>query len=155
MTLPFVPGDEQRAALVEEVAREAVGRRIEWHLEPLPTLMGDAGLLRQVFVNLLGNAVKFTASRDPAVIRVALSPVQNRVGECVIRVSDNGAGFDMRYAGQLFGPFQRLHSQREFPGTGVGLANVKRILQRHGGTVWAESTPGEGARFFLSLPVPA
>ena len=139
--------------VLEDVARDAGDRRIEWQIEPLATVPVDRGLMRQVFINLFSNAVKFTSDRDPAVIRVGMAPPELHPGECVIYVCDNGAGFDMKQASRLFSAFQRLHTEREFKGTGVGLANVKRIVQRHSGAVWAESSPGNGACFYFSLPL--
>jgi light-regulated signal transduction histidine kinase (bacteriophytochrome) len=115
----------------------------------LPPVHGDRALLKQVWGNLLSNAVKYSAKTPEARIEVS---GDRREGELVYCVADNGVGFDMRYAGKLFGVFQRLHPEDEFPGTGVGLATVQRIVLRHGGEVWAESHPGFGARFFFSLP---
>ena len=106
-------------------------------------------LLEQVFVNLLSNAFKFTRGRAPAVIEVGSV---RQAGELILFVRDNGAGFDMKYANKLFGVFQRLHSADEFEGTGVGLSIVQRIIQRHGGRIWAESAPDRGAAFFFTLP---
>jgi light-regulated signal transduction histidine kinase (bacteriophytochrome) len=111
---------------------------------------GDATLLRAVTENLIGNAWKFTAKRAQAHIEVGGAAREN--GNAVFFVSDNGAGFDMKYAGKLFGVFQRLHTQEDFQGTGVGLATVRRIIQRHGGRIWAEAVPEQGATFFFSLP---
>ncbi len=125
------------------------GRSIEWRIAPLPTCSVDVSLLEQVFVNLLSNAIKFTRDRNPAVIEVGCSESGNFV-EIVVR--DNGAGFDMNYADKLFGVFQRLHSAKQFEGTGVGLSIVQRIIQKHGGTIRAESVLGEGAVFTFSLP---
>ncbi|HET7664410.1 MAG TPA: ATP-binding protein, partial [Rhodanobacteraceae bacterium] len=143
--------------LVEEtramVMADADGRDVEWRIGDLPTVMGDAGMLRTVWQNLLGNAVKYTARCGHAVIRVSAD--RNGPGEYVFTVSDNGAGFDMAYAEKLFGVFQRMHKDSEFPGSGVGLANVRRIVMRHDGKVWAEAQPGKGATFYFSLPVPA
>jgi light-regulated signal transduction histidine kinase (bacteriophytochrome) len=125
------------------------GRSIDWRIAPLPTCSVDASLLEQVFVNLLSNAIKFTRDRNPAVIEVGCRQSENFV-EIVVR--DNGAGFDMNYADKLFGVFQRLHSATQFEGTGVGLSIVQRIIQKHGGTIRAESVVGEGATFVFTLP---
>jgi signal transduction histidine kinase len=116
---------------------------------PLPTLPGDAVMLRQVWSNLLSNAVKFT-SKVPAP-RIEVS-AEARDGEVVFTVADNGAGFDEAQSDRLFGVFQRLHRASQFPGTGVGLSIVRRVVLRHGGRVWAQSPPGQGARFHFSLP---
>jgi signal transduction histidine kinase len=129
------------------------GRAIEWDIEDLPAVRGDPALLRQVFVNLIDNAVKYTRQRDSAVIRIGSAGVQQ--GRQVVFVQDNGVGFDMKHAAKLFGLFQRLHRADEFEGTGIGLANVRRIVARHGGTVWVEAEPGRGATFYFSLePAP-
>jgi PAS domain S-box-containing protein len=132
-----------------ELSREMEGRDIEWTIGKLPEARGDPIMLRQVFVNLISNAVKYTRSRRPAKIEIG---AKNEHGETVYFVRDNGVGFDMKYAGKLFGVFQRLHPAREFEGTGIGLANVQRILRRHGGGVWAESEVGKGTTFYFSLP---
>ena len=143
-------------ALVRDTVRdfevETKSRRIEWKLHPLPTLCADAALLRQVFVNLLGNAVKYTRNREIAEIAIG---AEARDSNFVIFVRDNGVGFDMRHASKLFGVFQRLHGPNEFEGTGIGLANVRRIVSRHGGRTWAESAPDQGATFYFSLPTPS
>lgn len=122
--------------------------RIDFHLEPLPPATGDPTLLRQVWANLLGNAVKFSAKKHRASIEICAA---REGGETVYSVRDNGAGFDMRYGDKLFGVFQRLHHDRDFEGTGVGLAIVQRIVHRHGGRTWAEGVPGEGATFYFTL----
>jgi signal transduction histidine kinase len=114
---------------------------------------GDPRLLRIVLENLLGNAWKFTAGRRDTEIAFGALPGED--GATVYCVRDNGAGFDPAWADKLFGNFQRLHSEAEFPGTGLGLANVRRIVTRHGGRVWADSTPGQGARFMFTLPEPS
>lgn len=129
---------------------DTVGRRIEWKVAPLPVVVGDENMLRTVWQNLIGNAVKYTGQRELAKITVETSRTAN--GDYEFTVADNGAGFDMEYAGKLFGVFQRLHRASEFPGNGIGLANVRRIVARHGGRVWAEGEPGQGARFHFSLP---
>ena len=115
----------------------------------LPPAWGDLSMLRQVLVNLLSNAIKFSVRRDTPTVEVGGVVESNRL---VYFVKDNGVGFDSRRAGRLFEAFQRLHSMADFPGTGVGLAIVKRIIERHGGQVWAESPSGQGATFFFSLP---
>lgn len=127
---------------------EIAARQIDVSVQPLPRLQADEAMLRQVFVNLLGNAVKYTRKQERPAIEVGCRVNE---GECIVHVKDNGAGFDMQHADKLFNVFQRLHRQDEFEGTGVGLAIVQRIVQRHGGRVWAEAVPGRGASFFVSL----
>ncbi len=133
---------------IDALAPEINGREIEWTVGDLPPVEADPVLLQQVFANLIGNAVKYTSKREQAQIEIG-SKLQG--GELVFFVRDNGVGFDMRYAENLFGVFQRLHRQDEFDGIGIGLAMVKRIVERHGGRVWADSRPGEGATFFFTL----
>jgi light-regulated signal transduction histidine kinase (bacteriophytochrome) len=137
--------------LVEQLRCEAdPARNIEVTVQPLPLCRADPLLLRQVFLNLLSNAFKFTRSREPAMIEVG-SLLGETSNEVIYYVKDNGVGFDMRYVSKLFGVFQRLHRAEEFEGTGVGLAIVHRIVQRHGGRVWAKSEPGQGATFYVAL----
>ena len=118
---------------------------VEFKIGDLPSITGDPTLLQQVFSNLISNAVKFSRGRNPATIVIDALP------DGTIFVKDNGVGFEMEYADRLFGAFGRLHSQREFEGTGIGLAIVWRIIHRHGGTIWAESAPDRGATFYFKL----
>jgi signal transduction histidine kinase len=127
------------------------GRRIDFAVGRLGAAEADPALLRQALANLLGNAIKFTRGRDPAVIEVGRREEMEQDGGAVYYVRDNGAGFDMRYYDKLFGVFQRLHSADEYEGTGVGLAIVHKVITRHGGRVWAESQPGAGATFYFTL----
>jgi two-component system, chemotaxis family, sensor kinase Cph1 len=134
----------------DRVLRDAgPGRSFEWIVDDLQKAHADPVMLRLVVENLLSNAVKYTRGRDPARIEVRGEP---RGEEVVFSVTDNGVGFDMAYVGKLFGVFQRLHRMEEFEGTGIGLANVRRIVERHGGRVWAEGRLGEGAAFHFTLP---
>ena len=148
-------GPVEMTSLVGEVFEELISAqdrtRVTFHLEGLPDAEGDRALLRQVWINLLANALKFSGKKAVAVIGVS-----GRIegDEVVYTVTDNGAGFDMAYKAKLFGVFQRLHTDYEFSGTGVGLAIVQRIVHRHGGRVWAEAEVGQGARFSFALPAP-
>jgi signal transduction histidine kinase len=133
---------------VENLRAEYEDRQIDWKIGQLPSVECDAGLVRQVFEQLLANAVKYTRPRERAVIEVGRVPTD---GPPTIFVRDNGAGFDQRYAHKLFGLFQRLHTAEEFEGTGVGLATAQRIVVRHGGRIWAEAEVDKGATFFFTL----
>lgn len=138
------------SAAVHEVAPDAdEPPACRFDVGPLEDCRADPALLRQVFINLLANAVKFT--RDEAEPRVEIRSWRDG-DEAVYCVRDNGVGFDMAYADKLFGVFQRLHHDDEFEGTGVGLAIIQRLVQRHGGRVWAEAEPGRGATFYFTLP---
>ena len=134
---------------LEVTQLEAVDRKVEWHIDPLPQVIADIAMMRLVVRNLLSNAVKFTRPRPVAQVNVGV--VQDP-DEHVIFVRDNGVGFDMTYIDKLFGVFQRFHTVEEFDGTGIGLANVKRIVERHGGRVWADAVLDEGATFYFALP---
>ena len=143
---------------IDRLNQEAPAREIDWRLAPLPAVSCDPELMQQVFANLIGNAVKYSRPRPRPVIEVGMgTAVDNEGGSGVpagaryIFVRDNGVGFDMRYARKLFGVFQRLHRQDEFEGTGIGLATVSRIVERHGGVIWAEASPGRGAEFRFTL----
>ncbi|HEY7641386.1 MAG TPA: ATP-binding protein [Steroidobacteraceae bacterium] len=138
-------------AVIAELQPELKTRKVEWTLQQLPYISGDRALLHQVFLNLLANAVKYTRTRAEARIQVFAVEQDD---EIIVGVKDNGVGFDPAYSDKLFGVFQRLHSATDFEGTGVGLANVRRIVQRHGGRTWAESALNEGATFYFSLPAP-
>jgi signal transduction histidine kinase len=135
--------------IVKELRNEAGEREMEIRIAELPEVTGDPSLLRQVFVNLLSNAFKFTRN-SKALIEVGCEVAGE---ENVIFVRDNGAGFDMAYSNKLFSVFQRLHTDDQFEGTGVGLSIVQRIVQRHGGRVWAQGAPGKGATFYVALPM--
>jgi signal transduction histidine kinase len=140
---------ELAAAVCAELTATAPERKLQFNLQPLPPARGDQSMIRQVFVNLLSNAIKFTGPKEVAIIEVGAAEEENHN---VYYVRDNGVGFEMKYADKLFGVFERLHSDDEFAGTGVGLAFVQRILHRHGGRVWAEGKVGEGATVYFTLP---
>lgn len=153
LTMAPLQLDDVVAAALSTVQPQTNGRTIEWHIEPLPSINGHTGLLQQAFANLLGNAIKYTSARDVAHIGVKAS---NRPdGGHEILFTDNGAGFDPKHADQLFKPFRRLHTADEFVGEGMGLANVRRIVERHGGSVMASGRLDEGACFTIVLPAAA
>ncbi|MGY0610692.1 MULTISPECIES: sensor histidine kinase [unclassified Luteimonas] len=142
--------EETRAMLDSNVAAEAPEHHVQWHVGPMPVLVADENMLRQLWGNLMGNAVKYSMQSEPA--SVTVEHATGADGEHVFTVRDNGAGFDMTYAGKLFGVFQRLHAPSEFTGTGIGLASAKRVVTRHNGRIWAEAEPGKGAAFHFTLP---
>jgi hypothetical protein len=135
--------------ILQDLQPEMSNRKIVFEKKALPPVQGDPSLLRQVFSNLVLNAVKYSRKRDVAKIEIGCD--QKTKNEITIYVRDNGVGFDMKYADKLFGVFQRLHGNDEFEGTGIGLANVRRIVARHGGRTWAEARVNEGATFFVTL----
>jgi signal transduction histidine kinase len=137
--------------IVYDLRLDLQGREISWTIESLPEVPGDPAMLRQVFRNLMTNAIKFTSTRPVATIAIGVD--RRSASEVVLFVRDNGVGFDMQYAPKLFGVFQRLHRMDEFEGTGIGLANVRRIVHRHGGRTWAEGVPDQGATFYVALPL--
>ena len=141
-------GDMARQVF-ERLKSQAPGRNLQLTVNDLPTAYGDHSLLYQVMMNLLGNAIKYTSSRETALIEVGGRTDGN---ENIYYVKDNGIGFDERYIDKLFGPFQRLHGLEEYEGTGIGLAIVQRIIQKHGGRVWAEGKVDAGATFYFALP---
>jgi signal transduction histidine kinase len=136
--------------VMKEMKAELHGRQIDWEIDPLPEVWGDRAMLKQVWANLLSNAVKYTRPRERAKIQVRCSKTSER--ELQFSVRDNGVGFDMQYSNKLFGVFQRLHHSEEFDGTGIGLANFRRIVHRHGGRAWAEAKVNQGATFYFALP---
>jgi light-regulated signal transduction histidine kinase (bacteriophytochrome) len=136
--------------VVDDLEHETNGREIIWERGPLPDVYGDRSLMKLVFLNLIANAIKFTSPRKQAKIEIGTVP--EGADETVVFVRDNGVGFNMKYADKLFGVFQRLHAADQFEGTGIGLANVQRIIHRHGGKTWAEGEVDKGAAFYVSIP---
>ncbi|MEJ2183319.1 MAG: ATP-binding protein [Nitrospirota bacterium] len=149
MKVDEIDMEKQAGLIAADLKALAPERNIEVTIEQLPPIRGDITLIRQVFTNLLSNAVKFTGAKDLALITVG---GLSGDGENVYYVKDNGVGFDMAHADKLFGVFRRMHSEKEFEGIGIGLSIVERIVKRHGGRVWAEGRPYEGATFYFSLP---
>lgn len=142
------PLDEIINKILADCMSETRNRKIEWKIAHLPEVLCDPGLVKQALTNLISNAIKYSRRREAAVIEVGITTVDS---ETVIFVRDNGAGFDIRSAAKLFDAFQRFHRQQDFEGTGVGLATVRRIIQRHGGKIWAESEIDKGATFYFTL----
>lgn len=142
--------DRLMGNIINELDKLDINRKLELKILPLPEVEGDKNMLKQLFFNLVSNAYKYTGKKDVATIEIGSFP---RERDMVIYVKDNGAGFDPRYYNKLFGVFQRLHSSHEFEGTGVGLALVQKLATKHGGEVWAEGQVGEGACFYVSLPI--
>lgn len=142
--------DQLIKSILSDLRLDLHGRQISWTIASLPEVKGDPSMLRQVFMNLLTNALKFTSAKAIASIEIGVESFS--CDETVLYVRDNGVGFDMQYAPKLFGVFQRLHRADEFEGTGIGLANVRRIVHRHGGRTWADGVPDKGATFYVALP---
>jgi PAS domain S-box-containing protein len=138
--------------VIRELTPELTERSVEWRIQTLPVVHGDPSLIRQVLYNLIDNALKYSRPRKTAVIEIGLLSNSETAADHTLFVRDNGVGFDMNYSGKLFGVFQRLHTTSQFEGTGIGLANVRRIILRHGGRTWAEAQPEAGACFFFTLP---
>ena len=135
---------------IQELEPEARGRNVIWHIADLPFILCDRAMFRLVWVNLISNALKYTRPRAQTEISIGCTMDVN--GDWAFFIGDNGVGFDMKYADKLFGVFQRLHRADEFEGTGIGLANVKKIINKHGGRVWVEAAPNAGATFYFSVP---
>jgi hypothetical protein len=143
--------NELTTEAIHDLELETKGRDLNWETSPLPEVECDRNLIKAVLLNLLGNAAKFTRGRKPAVVKIGLAPEKSNDHEMVFFVKDNGAGFDQNQANSLFETFRRLHRYDEFEGSGIGLATVKRIIQKHGGRVWAEGAVNQGATFYFSL----
>jgi signal transduction histidine kinase len=153
LNITLVDMNELARQVVDDLRSETEGRHIEWKIGALPEVQADPHMIRQVWFNLLSNAIKYTRPRDPARIEIGCDVSQPK--EFVFFVRDNGVGFNMQYANKLFGVFHRLHQEKEFEGTGIGLANVRRIIQRHGGQTMAEGTLNAGAIVSFTLKKPS
>jgi len=151
LRVQFVNLNELVVDVISVLSPDAEGRLTEWKIDNLGSISCDQVLIRQVFQNLIANALKFTRSRATGMIEIGRI---DGAGESTFFVRDNGVGFDMKYADKLFGVFQRLHRVEDFEGTGIGLATVKRIVQKHGGRTWAEAVPGKGATFYFTAGRP-
>jgi two-component system sensor kinase len=149
LKLSCIDMDKLTEEVLEELKVNIPERNLQLQRKNLPPVQGDRALLRQVLVNLISNAIKYTEPRETAVMEIG---AQVEPGKTTYYLKDNGVGFDMRYVDKLFGVFQRLHSDEEFEGTGIGLANVRRIIDRHGGEVWAEGEINQGSIFYFTLP---
>lgn len=136
------------AEVLHELEAQTANRKINWRIGALPVIQGDQGLLKQVFTNLLSNAIKYTRPCNPAVIEISQEVIE---GQRTFLVRDNGVGFDMKQATELFAPFRRFHSEQDFEGTGIGLATVRRIIDKHRGRVWADSRPNQGSTFYFTV----
>ncbi|CAG5070687.1 Adaptive-response sensory-kinase SasA [Dyadobacter sp. CECT 9623] len=147
-----VDTDKMVKSVITQLRQLEPGREISFDIKELDVATGDPSMLRQVYVNLISNAMKYSSKKELAHIEIGCFP---KDGFCTFYIKDDGAGFDMTYYDKLFGVFQRLHSSNEFEGTGVGLAIVQKIIVKHGGKVWAEGKVGEGACFYFSIPIPA
>ncbi|MCI0748618.1 MAG: ATP-binding protein [Verrucomicrobia subdivision 3 bacterium] len=141
--------DQALKSALQDLRLEAEGRQVEWEISPLPEIQGDPWMIRESLYQLLSNALKFTRAREPARICVSATAAP---GEIVVRIQDNGIGFDVQYGDRLFNLFQKLHSDPKYEGAGIGLAHVRRMIQRQGGRVWAEGKPDAGATFYIALP---
>lgn len=148
LCLQLTPLNSLLESALESVQADCVGRNIAWRIDELASIHCDRGLMKQVLVNLLGNALKYSRDAHPAAIHVGQMHLKD---ELIFFVRDNGVGFDMQYADKLFGVFHRLHSNSEFEGTGIGLATVERIIRKHGGHIWAEAVPHSGATFYFTV----
>ena len=151
MTSQEIEMSEQVAEVIRHFGLETEGRQIDFCVDPLPSVKGDPAMMRLVWMNLIGNAIKYSRQRDRARIEIGSKP--SDMPERIYFVRDNGVGFNMKYVHKLFGVFQRLHQADEYEGTGIGLANVRRIVQRHGGKVWAQGYVDQGATFYFSIPL--